>query len=330
MRRSLLIFYLVLGLVLAGCFGAVSTRLEDPNQYQEMNLSEAEMAPAPEEIEYGATRVLIQEIDLGGDDLAAEQNLDRIVESSIADWFETVGVERIDREAAQELAEEIRLVQDRDAGRYAGPDVADYAVRGRIIRADASTEIVREGFAQAHCKYDATVEFELDIYSLPEMERVTTVNLSASGDEALSSDYWSRCDVTARGGSRVFGDITDIAVDLGRVDLQNAFAPRGYVVEGRQMDDDYIFMVNIGDRQNIQEGWKVEFMRTSEYEDRLSGQTFLETNTIGEGFITNQFGPTYSWVRVPDEDVAQQLEFGNEARVVFERRFDEDLLDFIH
>lgn len=78
-------------------------------------------------------------------------------------------------------------------------------------------------------------------------------------------------------------------------------APLGYVMEiRRNSDGDFVAKVNLGENNGIWTGQKVIFYHLTKTKEPFRQKEIIEWHKIGEGEISNQFGPNFSWVWIDD------------------------------
>jgi len=314
--------------LLAGC----STTIKDIGTYRPAPMIEADIMPSQEQIETKRTKVVIFETDdsaVARRDMNAGQVMTRTMEEKLSEG----GVEVIDRNLAPKMRDEITLAEAKGAGSYSGPAVANFAVRAIINNADYSNRFYQRTYycdpktkkcytTPEHCVHSGKMTGSIRIYEIPSLRLVETINVSGSSSLRTETSY---CDNSA---DRI-GDLVRKAVDDGvrssRTELQNMFAPKGYVVEKRVFDGKVIFKVAFGKSQGAKSQDKLNFYTLRREENAFTKKVDFEEVKIMEGTISDLVFPEYCWVVPENLEKAKRIRLGDYVKIEYKKGFLESL-----
>lgn len=308
--------------LLSGC---ASTGLDNLGEYKKSELPEAEKMPSQAEIENGESKVVIFEVQDGDIPEAKQARVGSALTGELEKFIDRAGAELVDRGVAQKLKDEIRRAEMEGSTGYDGPPVGDFAVRGKISQASFGSDFTEartwtDDDGKTHrsppqCTYNATVTANLAVYSLPSLD--TAKSVQAEGSVSTSEETRnSNCNA---GGDGLLREAAQEAVQVKRDVLQNFFAPKGYVVERRALEDDNVFRVSLGEEYGAKEGADVRIFKTVESTNPLTGETTVESRKVAEGVITNQVNSDTSWVRVGEPEAANKVRMGHQVKIHYER-----------
>ncbi|MEQ6886422.1 hypothetical protein [Salicola sp. Rm-C-2C1-2] len=177
--------------------------------------------------------VVIFDVDEGGFATARRADLGRWLRRALDETLTDAGRTLADRNLAQVLKEETERAEMGNAGTYEGAPIAGFAVRTKITQADFSQEFnpAYTNFAgfdvSAECEYASCVKVTVDVYTVPELERVKDFRNQASGSKSEEVDTESDCrEMDPRMLRRTSRD----AMAGLRESLQNYFASPGHVL----------------------------------------------------------------------------------------------------
>lgn len=305
--------------------GCASTGLDNLGQYKKSELPKAEEMPSTAEIQNGQSKVVIFEVQDGDIPEATQAKVGSALTGELEKFINSAGAELVDRSVAQKLKEEIRRAEMEGSTGYDGPPVGDFAVRGKISQASFGSEFTEarrwtdddgdSHYTPPQCTYTAVVTANLTVYSLPSLETATSVQAEGS----VSTSEETRNSNCNAGGAGLLRGAAQEAVQVKRDVLQNFFAPKGYVLERRALEDDNVFRVSLGEQYGAKEGAEVRIFKTVESTNPLTGEATTEERKVAEGLVTNQVNSDTSWIRVGEPEAAQKIRMGHQVKIHYER-----------
>jgi hypothetical protein len=324
MRRS---FPLIVALGFLGCSPAVMVK---PQDYREAPLPAGDVKPADVDSGARAKIVLLPSDDTALNDkkgaIGAAGAMVHAIETSLSEG----GAEIIDRTLNEKLGKEIELAIFTGKASYKGPAVASYAVKGIVGNADYRHQFFEAHSygtrtIPAHCDHKVAVNQSIRVYEMPTLRLVTTINAPGAG----ATTTQGRCNDSQGPG------LARLAVDSGvheaRHDLNNVFAPKGYVIEKRVHDGmPTIFRVTMGSGQGATAQSKVVFYSIRKTDNAAAGKTIYDEEKIGEGSISDQISEGYCWVVASGEETAKAVRLYDFVRVVHEMSFGEKIKKQLH
>lgn len=330
-------FSLVLiALSTTACFGPKSI---NPSDFRRVALDANSNPPSIEQMNRSRTRVIV----FPTEDKAADAQRLKLGEASTGsiEGFVSESAELIDRTLAEKLTDEIKLAEVKGSGAWGGPDVADYAVLSDITLAKASSKFTagytyRDKKGNKHvvppkCSYSAEVEGNLKVHKMPSLvvSKALTLSGRASESEEVRSNYWyrpnQRCDDSNSRMSGLLQQAASNAIKSQRTELQNVFAPKGYITEKRSGDDGSIFKISLGSNNGAQKGLLVNIHREETVTNQLTQQLENEIIPLGSGEITDQVEEKYSWIYIKDEEVADKILLGDIVTIEYKTSIFEDM-----
>jgi len=232
-------------------------------------------------------------------------------------------VEVVDRSLAKQLEKEIQLAEMKGNTDYQGPNIADYAITGKVGSATV-TSAYKEGYTRQNqdgstttvapgCDYDAQVSANLRIYQLPSLTFVKAI--SVEGRSGQTEDAASKnCKASASKQQKLMAKASEDAVYRVRDQFQNYFAPKAYVLERRENEGDNLFRISQGDILGFKDGIDVEIFRLEE--DEYQEGRIVEYR-VASGEIT-EAESKYAWVEINDSDKVNRLKRGHVVKPVYE------------
>ncbi|QEP44900.1 hypothetical protein D5085_18225 [Ectothiorhodospiraceae bacterium BW-2] len=328
----------VVATVMTALFGCAGLTIDDIDAWQPVNLPLAELAPT--EAQLARSQQKIRVVSSGftlsqPSALAQQSQVVATLSARLEQHLTGAGVQLIDRHQAQKLLSELALAEATGrSGSYQGPEVADFAVMGRIDSIETGSQFAKsyerktkQGSERvpAKCTYQATVKATLQIFSIPELQMVERIALSGSETMEEESQHCSSANgkysaLVARAGEE--------SLDSGRVELQNRFAASSYVVDMRSDGEEYLIKIMIGRQRHISKGDKIEIIRLRQEGNRLTQKVTLVERGIGSATVTDQIGADYSWALVDKAEEARRIQLGDYVKVRFDRSFMESLLSW--
>lgn len=314
--------------LLAGC----STTIKDIGAYRAAPMSEADILPSQEQIETRRTKIVIFEAD---DTAVTNRNINagRVMTRTMEEKLSEGGVEVIDRNLAPKMRDEITLAEAKGAGNYSGPAVANFAVRAVIGNADYSNRFyqrttycdpkTRKCYSTPeHCIHSAKMTGSIRIYEIPSLRLIETINVSGSSSLRTETPH---CDRSSERVSELVLKAVEDGVRGSRTELQNLFAPKGYVVEKRVYDGKVIFKVQFGKSQGAKSQDKLNFYTLRKEENAFTKKVDFEEVKIMEGTISDLVFAEYCWVVPESQEKAKQIRLGDYVKIEYKKGILESL-----
>jgi hypothetical protein len=234
--------------------------------------------------------------------------LAEVASAALESALGTGGVEIVDRKLANRLDQELRLAEMQSTGKsYAGPEVADYAIR--VVMGTAgwrSTFVAASSYKNplngqmvnvpASYTHAGSSNMTLRIYTLPELKLVESIPVE--GSVTVTSQNSPATNAHAAGLMR---SATDAGIKSKRAQVINEFAPKGYITERRVKGDKSIFRVQLGKNTGAKAGNKVEI-----WTQQKVGSSFDEVS-LGTGVMSDIVGTEGSWILVDDAKRAARV-----------------------
>jgi len=305
--------------------GCASTGLDNLGEYKKKSMPEAEQMPSKAELSGGKSKVVIFEVQDGNIAESKQAKVGVSITGELENYINDAGADLVDRSVAQKLKKEIRAAEMQGSTGYDGPPVGDFAVRGKVSQASFGSEFTEQRTytnddgetvtVPPKCTYTANVVANLDIYKLPSLDKAESFQMEGTVDTTEETRS-SNCNASGQGLLR---EAAAEAVQVKRDTLQNFFAPKGYVVERRSLEDDNVFRVTLGEDLGAKEGKEVRIFKVVKDKNDLTGKTITEKRKVAEGLITNQVNKGTSWIRVSDPEKAKKVRMGHNVKVHYER-----------
>jgi len=321
-------------LLLSGCLSN-PVKLSD---YSARQLIATDPLPTKQEIKADRARVVIFEPKINGNKVATKAKLDESVAVALDEHISETGTEIIDRSIAQTLKKELQLAEIKGKSEYTGPNIADYAITGKITEANLASKFVAASQWQnekgetynspAKCKYTANVKASLRIYKLPALHYLKTIIIEDA--ERISKDpQGTKCALKQNDKNTLFREAANGAVKKTREEFQNFFAPKAYVLERRAKEDDSIFKISKGKANGFNPDDSVKLYHLDTSTNPLTGEANAHEYEIVTGTISNLAGDHHAWVLVEDKNAADQVKLGDYAKTFYEKGMFESAMNFV-
>jgi len=228
MKKLITLTTLSVALLAAGCTSTPKTTPDTLGADYELEKSAANPSPKGAQ----ANKVVLFDVEDGGLAAVKEAKLDNTIKSQLDRSIRNGGGQVVDRDLASGLKEEIKRSIMAGEGSYQGAPVADYAIITKVSNATYGSSfdeawVDDDGDRHpAECDYSASVSATVNVYTLPELKRVKSLDgedSASTSEETRSSD----CGGINYGGllrSAAEGSMVDI-----KGQLKSFFAPVGYV-----------------------------------------------------------------------------------------------------
>ena len=329
---------LILALVLASC----APTIKDFNKYQKQFISQTEFMPTTENLEGKAPKVVVFEFDEANIDSAKQADLGNTIAKSVEVVLSKNRLaEIVDRKSAVKLQKEVQLAEMNKTGAYKGPRIADYAISGGIANADfaskysSGTTFINPKDRQVitippKYTYSSDVAGNLKIYELPSLTVVQTIEIvgKKSRSENVQQNGGLNLGGLQIGGEQVKGSSRDDglvrragedAISNALVDLKNALAKKGYILEKRTLDKKTIFKISLGSEDGIKQNDKFEVSGQYEIENAITAESEIERRVIGSGSVSDKIDPKSAWVVIDDAKQAEVIRLGDVVKMKYKR-----------
>lgn len=330
--------HLALVLLITSC----APTIKNFGKYEKQFLTKSAFMPSKEALENKPAKVAIFALDENSNEVATQAQLGNSIANNIENILaQNRLAELVDRKAATKLQKEIALAEMKKTGSYKGPQVADYAVSGTISNAgftskytDGTTFINPQNGQLVSIPpkftYSSDVSGNVKIYELPSLAVVETIEFSGrkSRVENVQQNGGFRLGGIQVGGEQVKGSARDDslvrrageeAVDGIQIELKNAFAKKGYILEKRVYDDKTIFKISLGSTDGIKHGDKFEVSGQYETENPITNESEIERRIITEGTVTDKIDPKSCWVVIDDEDKINAIRLGDMIKMKYKK-----------
>ncbi|WP_027588859.1 hypothetical protein [Pseudomonas sp. RL] len=316
---------LTMALAMAGCS---STTIKNLDAMEPRALLNSDVMPSKAELAGGKPRVVVFEAEDGDIPLAKSARVGSTIASEIEKYLAATNVELVDRKLANKLRKELALAEMHGKAEYQGEQVADFAILGVVSQAAAGAQFTEgKRFVDnkgntvtiaPSCKYNGDVAGSVRIYKMPSMRPVTTEELSGSTYSSEDVRYSGDCALSQTGAEQFARNAATRAVERMRTNLQNQFAPTGYVIEQRVSKDQVAVKVTLGGKHGIKQGDTVEITNVTRMNNPLTNQTSIETFSLGTARVSNQIGSESAWILV-EEEIAEKIRIGQPVRLQFKK-----------
>lgn len=311
--------------LLSGC----ATTIEHPNTFSKVSLKPTTVMPTKAELGSKNSRVVIFAADDSAINLAKSASAGHTLSSELTKHVSVTGAEIVDRNIAKQLQKEISLAELKGNNDYKGPNVADYAISGKV-----STASVGKSFSErrtwkdkkgkwhtipAKCTYRAKVNATMSIYKLPSLQFSKAINVEGSVS-ASEETRNSNCPYPRSAQESLVRDAASSAVKKARIGFQNYFAPKAYVLERRVKEDKNIFKISKGKAYGFTPDSEISFYQAEIANNPLTGEESIEEAVIAKGTISDRVGEKHAWI-VVDDETANLIKLGDYVKVKYEKNW---------
>lgn len=330
--------YLVLLSMLASC----APTIKNFDKYQKQFLNKSQFLPSEEALADKPAKIVVFPLIENENQIATQAALGITIANDIENILSQYRLgQLVDRSAAKKLEKEIQLAEMNKTGSYKGPQVGDYAISGSVSNA-GFTKKYSDGYMFINPKtgaatsippkftYASDVSGNLKIYELPSMIVVDNIEFkgSASRQEDVQQNGGFSLGAMRIGGEQAKGSDRDDnlvrkagqnAIKRTIVDLRNALAQKGYVLEKRILDKKTIFKISLGSSHGIKHGDKFEIIGQYEVENPITSKVEIERNVIANGAVTDKIDPKTCWIVLDDKEKESQIRLGDIVKMKYKR-----------
>lgn len=320
-RRTTLLAAFLSSAFLSGC---MATKV-DLVKFRDADLKEAEILPSKNQLNHQRTKIVVFEADERAVPAARGTHLGLALSNAVEKALTASGAEIVDRSMAEKLGNELMLAESKGSGSYDGPEVAQFAIRGKVTAADygakyneASSYTDKKGkthYSPASYDHRADVGGSVSIYELPSLRLVSTLNVSG---KATASD--PRQGPNAATGASLLRSAAESAIEDSAHELKNLFAPKGYVVERRTNGEDSIFKILIGRAQGVKAEDKVVIYSLRKKVNALTGVEQMEELPVVEAKVSEQVAEGDAWIVPADKEAATRIRLGDFVKIKYAKK----------
>ncbi|MBP7709902.1 MAG: hypothetical protein KA100_02400 [Rickettsiales bacterium] len=330
--------HLALILLTASC----STTIKNFDQYQKQFLTKTEFMPTKENLENKPPKIVVFAFDENENQIATQTQLGNSIANNVENILaQNRLAELVDRKAGAKLQKEIALAEMNKTGSYKGPKIAEYAISGSISNAafnskySSGSTFINPKNGQVisippKYTYSSDVAGNLKIYELPSLTVVQAIEFSGrkTRSENVQQDGGLNLGGLQIGGKQVKGADRDDglvrkagedAVSNISIDLKNALAKKGYILEKRTLDKKVIFKISLGSNDGLKQDDKFEVTGQYEIENAITNESEVEHRIIGAGSVSNLIDPKSAWVVLDDEKQAEKIRLGDVVKMKYKR-----------
>lgn len=316
--------------------------------YQKQFTSKADFMPNKESLEGKSPKVVVFALEENGNQIASQAHLGTSIANNIENVLaQNLLAQLVDRNAVSKLQKEIALAELNKTGSYKGPQVSEYAISGTISNSSFTNKYSsgitywapKQGLVSIPPKhtYSSEVAGNLKIYELPSLsvieviefrgKKVRTENVQQKGGFSLGGLQVGG--EQSKGIDRDDGLVRragEDAVDNIKIEIKNAFAKKGYILEKRIYDKKSIFKITLGSLDGIRQGDEFEVISQYEVENPITNEIDIERRIIANGKITDKIDPKTSWVIIDDNKKANEIRIGDSIKMKYKKRSFEGII----
>lgn len=329
-----------LALLLFAC--SCATSIKNFDQYQKQFLSKTEFMPSKENLENKPAKIVVFALDENDNSVATQAQLGNTIANNIENVLaQNRLAELVDRKASTKLKKEIALAEMNKTGSYKGPKVADYAISGTISNAGFTSKY-SNGSVYINPKngqvisippkftYSSDVAGNIKVYELPSLTVIEAIEFfgKKTRSENVQQNGGLSLGALQIGGQQAKGIERDDslvrragedAVDNIKINIQNAFAKKGYILEKRVLDKKTIFKISLGSLDGIKQEDKFEVIGQYEIENSITNESEIERRIIAQGRIADVVEPKVAWVIIDNEKKAEAIRLGDTVKMKYKK-----------
>lgn len=323
-------------LILTGCV-VQTVKLDAPS----IGLALADVMPTERELEGNRHRVVIFAPDQEMSALARSADIGATLVAELEQYSAPTGAnillaKRLETGAtepssAARLEQEIQHFNTSGSSKQDELVAADFALTSALTDAKVSASFYpaqnwtdKKGQifkVPAKCTYHAAIAGNIRIYNT--QPRLALLN-SIALDHTLTSTEETRasaCPLPDERKHELLSQATQQAVKNIRVQVQNPFAPKAFIIEGKPDGNDLIFKLSGGSDNGLNAGAEVTIFTRQLMQNPLTGKESIEEIELTKGKISSAIGSNYAWITVENRSGASRIRLGDLARVRYSKGF---------
>ena len=313
-KRHFLLSSIAAAALLAGCAAPIGK--DAFVNFKPTNIQSADIMPTEADLQVQQLKVVVYDADGKANSWARDADLGSTIGKSIESTISASGVEIVDDALAAKLTDVLKLAEADGRASYAGPKIANYAIRSTITAAQygasynpASSFTDKKGktsYTPASYSHSASVKADIRIYEIPSLKLMHTIN--ASGSASFSDSHTGANQASGRG---LLQQAAQDAIKSAAPELSKQFAPTGYVDSKRSDGKRAIFSITLGTQNGLKPGSKVDIYDVQTTQSGFSKTQSTEEVLVAKGIVTNMVEPSRAWIQVDDESNAARVLRGN-------------------
>lgn len=326
-------------LLAAGLMGGCASTSLNLGEYKSVPLKPASVMPTKAELSGAPLKAVIFPLTDKQLRIGAQAQVGQTIADVVQSVLSKAGVEILDRSLYGELKNEIALTEIKGTTGYQGPQEADFAIVGNVSMADYSHSFTEARTWQGKdgklyrsppsCSFHAGVTGNLNIYRLPSLQMVKSININATANSSREARY-SICKLSKVERSSLIRQAASEAVIRSRTQLQNYFAPRGYVLARREdKNHNSIFEISLGAIRGAKQGEECDFYHTILSKNALTNKTTTDEYIVAKGTVSSGISPNHAWVVIKDKHNIDQIHLGDKVKFHYTTGFLEEFTQTI-
>lgn len=303
--------------MLSGCATTI-----DLAKFRDADMKEAEIMPTRAQLSCQRIKIVVFEADESALGNVRGAGLGLALSNTVEKELSVSGAEIVDRSLAMKLGDELKLAESKGTGNYQGPEVAQFAIRGKVLSAEygakyneASSYTDKKGkthYTPASYSHTANVSGGIRIYELPNLRLIASVNLN--GNSSYSDP---RQGADQQIGAKLLRTATESAIQGSSHEIKNLFAPKGYVVEKRADGEKSIFKILMGREQGVKPEDKVVIYSVRKKINALTGVEQIDEIPVAEATVSDQVTSNESWIIPANKEAAALVRLGDFVKVKY-------------
>lgn len=318
-----------------------SPKIKHFDLYQKQFISKSQFLPDADQVNGKTPKIVVFKFDENNNQVATQANVGLAIANNVENILtKNKLAELIDRKSTQKLKDEIKLSELNKTGSFKGPKVADYAISGAISNA-SFTKKYKSGSNYYNPKtksfisipprfeYKSQINGNLKIYELPSMTVMKNIEFvgGAKREENVKHNGGFSLGAINIGGTKEEGANRDdnlvrkaafSAINDIEIELKNALATKGYILEKRQFKKKNIFKISLGSNHGLKIGDEFVVIGKYEIQNPITQEIEVERRIVAKGKVSDIINPKTSWVII-DKDKTQKIRLGDIIQMKYKR-----------
>ncbi len=310
--------------VLAGCSAPPQLKDKINSFNQPVNLANAQFMPSAKQLSNSDRRMRVVVFQPDEHPTVRGIGLPEVAVRDLENQLGKGGVEVVDRNLAASLDKELKLAEMNSSRGYAGPDVADFAVKMVMGNASAGSRYIEASshrdkkgnvtYTPASWTHSGQSAMTVRVYEIPSLRLVESLDIDGN---ATVSDQ--RSDLERANWPAMMRAATQQGVRARQAKILDEFAPRGYVDSARSDGKMTIFKITLGKRSGVKPGNGVEIYSLRKSEGGLRGDAVFEEVLVAKATVSDQVADSECWVEITDEKSVKDIRRGDIARIKYDK-----------
>lgn len=332
--------YPLLAIAALGLSACSSTSINNKNDFHTnpkyvMSLDDSDFMPTKAMLKRKVLKGAVVSVEIHSK-LAGSTLLAPVINVKVVQLLLDAGVEVIDREAGNIVRRELEAYEKTGRSTGLAVDVANVVLAPVIASATHDVTFIPAYYSEkdnkrkynpAQCAHKTELSGYIKIYNMPSMKQRKQITLEKNitymmeANRSRHSRYSTKrdCDISETMLTDFIMTTAKDAIRIKANDIRNAFSPTGFVLERRRVEDKHYIKINQGTDLDLVQNLAIQFKRTIENKDNLTGEVTRDELVMGKGEVTDFIHKNSAWVEV-SELLAKQILRGDKARVLFKTR----------